>query len=475
MTDLETLEELRRIDALETKEATEPSILGKVAGTVSKYHPGVAAIRGLVGSPEARQRTGEFVAKAAIPAALTAGAAFATGGASIPVQLAATGAAGWLGGRANELMGLNQPSGIAGQVGDIAASAIPGGVGRAVNKLKPFVGQKGEILANKAAVQEITTTLEGLNPKGGQAAVQKAFTEAKAIKAPIPTTNLGQAIDEAQKELYDVATPSAKTGFKDVEKRIRDFKELITYNPNGIKPAVMQKELEALGDLTSKLQKEGGSGAGLIAKLNNAFTRDLEVSAALGNQGAVKLLGARRDYQRLQTVTELKDELNNSFKFLHGEGLDKQLAGQTFLKKIENPDIQRQFQKAFSPVEQQDILRVAKIANEVPKITAKDTLSSWTARVVGSSVAGGALGYAGIGGGRGSIIGGLGAVAGVEAIVQGRRVVASLKSTMQTKAGRDMVDQLQKSGIFTKLAGALGAATAAQTKGSIQFQLEHEK
>ena len=480
MTEREELQELKRIEELEAREAGTsvtgtPPTLSNAPGSrsVFKSLSNIPEAIGTVGKPMA-----DIALKTGLPIGLTAAAAYGTRGLSLPVQLAAMGTASWMGARGNELMGITAPSGFMGQAVDVVGGLGPGATMRAVKQFTPFVGRKGEVLANKAAATEVQQTLDTLIPTGGQKAIDAAFKTAKAMKDPIPTDGLAQAVKEAQLELYDVRTKSAKAGFKDVSNRITDFKDLLTYNPNGLKPAVMQKELEALGDLVSRVKTEGGSGAGLLAKLGNAFERDLEIAAALGNKGASVLLGARRDTQRFKTVVELKEALAKSFRYLRGEGGEKQLAGNTFLNKLENPDLQAQFQRAFSPIEQQDILRVATLANEVPKITPKDTLASWTARVIGQSSAtavGGILGYSVGQSPKATIIGSVAAVAATESIVHGRRIAASMKATMQTQAGRDMVEELRKSGTFTKLANVLGAGGVAATKqapASIQQQLD---
>lgn len=375
-------------------------------------------------------------------------------------------ALGGAGGEAmNQVAGITEPSLT--QIG-MAALAGPLFQGLRVGSkfLPPSI--KGARLLNRFGFEDAESMMQRFTP---DVAAKELFKIAEQSTEKIPMTRTLRALEGGEGTEGLISQLSSRSTPPPLLRRLQRLRDLIAENPEGINTKAFQRELEAMGEQISTLQKRGGSGLGAVKKTFNAMAADLDTIVQRSDQavGAAALQGARTATLRAKTVDEIGESINRNFIPKRGQGADRSFNAAGVVRDLEKNPF---FTKAFSDAEQQEIKDILLRINTIPDLPparGQQFGSGLFGGRIGSMTAGGAgVGAAlEMGGMEGMTAIGAGAGAGTGLILAPTvDAVKTITKALSMPAGRQfLINSLGVRGKVTTeslsiLAGFLRAATA---------------
>lgn len=403
-----------------------------------------------------------FIKPAVLPTAGSiAGAAFGGGvgtpfGMTIPGGIAGASAGSALGEAANQALGITEPS--LGQIG--MAAAVPAAIGTATALARPLVRMiptsRAAQTLNALAPDEAAGRLATLEPKIPS---RFLFGQATAQRVLIPVNKAVGVIDDM---LDDLTLPSK--GVQKVNSQaisyLKGLKAKIATQPQGISPAVLQKELEGAGQIIKSIKTRGGSGTGAVKNVFKALIDDLDdvIKSSHPSQPASQTLRTARDvFKREAVIGEMKDSIEAATKVLRGQGANVQFNANLVLKDLGKNEF---YKDAFTAAERTEIEGLFKLLNKIPALrpgAGAQFGSGRVAEMVRSGSIGGGIGVLS-GGGPGAVVGtAIGTV--VPPTVE---FAKNLSVAMQMRTGRALMKELltQSKGVATPQVMSVIAAYA---------------
>lgn len=266
------------------------------------------------------ERTGE---QAALPAALSTTGTLLGGLAGPGTALTLEAAGGGIGEAINQAVGISEPSMT--QIG-LAASAGP--AFQLLRTGAKFLGPmtKGARLLNRFAFEDAESLMQRFVP---ERAAQELFKVVDVASDPISMSRTMKALNGTEASEGLIQQLSSRASPPPILKKLTKLRDKIAQSTDSsLVPKELQRELEALGEQISRLEKQGGSGLGAVKKTFNAMIADLDDVVEKADRirnprsalGAAALQEARRATLRAKSVDELGDLINQHFIVKRGQG-----------------------------------------------------------------------------------------------------------------------------------------------------------
>lgn len=365
------------------------------------------------------------------------------------IEAGIQGAAGYLGEKANQALGITPPSETDAAIRGLTSGGIAG-AGAALRITTPFLGRAGVVKANEQAAKEAQSLVQGLIPaEGTQGAFARAFTGGAAV----PTTATEQQLLKLTGQVREGQSKHWAYG-----PAAEDIKAIQTELDAGPLSAERWQFLHTrlgakIGSMEGAKVKAGLSEA---KALYRTMYEDIEKAAtaptynAAGQPtGSAALLEGLKGYKREQAVERLGNEVEKAMQAYRGRGGDIQFNADSVIRAMNKDrflDVHATGQAAksqpFSATELHDIRKTLTMLNTVPAVSTLNSGGTLSQKI-GSRV--GVAGLAGLGGY--SAIGpleGAAAAAGVLAIGAVSDASKNLAFALQTKSGRALVKELTK-------------------------------
>ncbi len=365
----------------------------------------------------------------------------------------------------NQLLGLTDPSVM--NMGLAGAAPALGGLGAVVGKM---FGGKGAQALNALGPEEAAAFVGSLHPEIPSKFLFETATQDGAL---IPVQRTLKSIETM---ISDLGTSSiAEKANKPAVHALTRLKEKITASGGNMTPKQIQAELEGLGDMASQAE---GKVKGAYKQVFKGLSNDLDDIASradeVGTDAARTLKEARGVWKREQSIRDIDSALQDAYKFMKGQGGDRQFNAKAVLDELKDNDF---IKSSFNPTELKEMQSLFEKLNRLPSLRPGAGQQAGSRNILKAPVAGSSIGAAasmlvGMGPTLGGVLGaGLGVA--VPPLFEATRNIA-LAASMKT--GRALLGKLltNSGGELTPQAlsilGAYAEAVRAGKEGAVAPQ-----
>ena len=373
---------------------------------------------------------------------------------AIPVLEGGLGMAGL---KANEMLGISEPTAVDYGLTGALPSVLRGGAALLSTASKFGTPGRAASTLNALAPDEAAAQLGKLpRPAPSSAALYKQLAGSQMTIDATPLKNEAARLLEKEVKLAG-KDPQLVT-------YLTRLKNKFAKNGSQVNVNEFQDELVWLG---RKSGMEGGAYKDLYKFASDSMDNAVEMAKASApdspavQTGATALFQARQAFKRERVFTELDDAVDSAFKLVGKGGSERQFNAKEVVRAIEGNKF---FEQAFSPQEQETVKNLFYTLNEIPALKPGAGVNAGSLRAFTKTLfpmaAGSAAGMQ-IAGAPGSSIG---AAAGA-LIPPAVEVANLLKLAYRTETGRALLtDLLAKSQgkLTTQVLSRLSSALTAQ-------------